>query len=104
MFARSNSNLHCIRIRIEFQLVRYMYFCSGSPFDTRTIFEKGLAIEINNESPIVVRDEIKTSMLDKKVRMWVGKNFKKFLSSNIDYVDYYCNERRKWWGKITVKT
>jgi hypothetical protein len=30
------------------------------------------------------------------VRGWVGKNFKMFMISDIDYVDYYCNGRRKW--------
>ena len=49
----------------------------------------------------MVRDEIKRSMSDKKklikiVRGWVGKNFKKSLSSYIDYVDYYWRIK---WGK-----
>jgi hypothetical protein len=56
----------------------------------------------------VFRDEIKTLMSDEKnyiqiVKGWVGKKYKKFPSSDIDYVDYYCNERIKWGGGITVK-
>ena len=31
----------------------------------------------------------------------MGKKFKKFLSFDIDYVDYYCHGRGKWREKKT---